>query len=188
MENFFIKSKHWQVFLLFLVTFIVVQIIFVLTLSYSEDTIFTGFLTGIGAAGSYALLLSWYYFLIRGLNKKIKDKSLKTMKKGIWFIICYPTLYLFLFFLVFPTGFVITTEDSSQFSLIWMMVIFPFHILAIFCFYYLLFLTAKTIKVADKQRKATFVEFAGEFFLLWFFPIGIWFLQPEINKIASQKD
>lgn len=27
--------------------------------------------------------------------------------------------------------------------------------------------------------------FAGEFFLLWFHPIGIWFIQPKVNAIVS---
>lgn len=44
---------------------------------------------------------------------------------------------------------------------------------------------AKTIKTVELQKKVTFSDFAGEFFLLWFSPIGIWILQPKINKFAS---
>lgn len=44
---------------------------------------------------------------------------------------------------------------------------------------------AKTIKIVEVQKSVKFVDFAGEFFLLWFFPIGIWFLQPKIKKLAE---
>ena len=185
MENFFIKSKHWQVFLLFFVTFLVVMSSFLLVLIYSENTVFTGFVAGFTAAGSFALLLSWYFFLMRGLNRKIENPKHRTLKKGIWFFLIFPVVYLFLFLLAFPTGFVITTENFHSVSLLWLLLIFPLHMFAVFCFFYVLYLTAKTIRIAYKQRKVSFVEFAGEFFLLWFFPIGIWFLQPEINKILK---
>ena len=35
----------------------------------------------------------------------------------------------------------------------------------------------------ELQKEATFNDFVGEFFLIWFYPIGIWFVQPEINKV-----
>jgi hypothetical protein len=28
-------------------------------------------------------------------------------------------------------------------------------------------------------------DFAGEFFLLWFYPVGIWIVQPKINKMVE---
>jgi hypothetical protein len=33
------------------------------------------------------------------------------------------------------------------------------------------------------QKPVTFSDFAGEFFLIWFFPVGIWIIQPRINKL-----
>jgi len=45
--------------------------------------------------------------------------------------------------------------------------------------------SAKTIKLAELQRSVTFSDFAGEFFLIWFFPIGIWFVQPKVNLLAQ---
>jgi len=54
-----------------------------------------------------------------------------------------------------------------------------------YCIFYLMYKAAKTIKTAEVQKPVSFGDFAGEFFLLWFFPIGIWFLQPKINKLAE---
>lgn len=57
-----------------------------------------------------------------------------------------------------------------------------------FCTVYTMYFAAKTIKLAELQRPVTFTDFADEFFLIWFFPIGIWFVQPRINELALATD
>ena len=64
-------------------------------------------------------------------------------------------------------------------------VIFPLHIFSMFCIFYCLYFVAKTIKTIELQRQVTFSDFAGEFFLIWFFFIGVWILQPRINKMIA---
>jgi hypothetical protein len=66
-------------------------------------------------------------------------------------------------------------------------VIIPLHLFSMFCIFYNLYFVAKTIKTVELQRQVTFSDFAGEFFLIWFFFIGVWILQPRINKFYNQK-
>ncbi|WP_373551080.1 hypothetical protein [Haliscomenobacter sp.] len=54
--------------------------------------------------------------------------------------------------------------------------------------FYCIYHVAKTIKTVELQRKVTFSDFIAEFFLVWFFPIGVWILQPTINKLAAKDD
>jgi hypothetical protein len=49
--------------------------------------------------------------------------------------------------------------------------------------FYCLYFNAKVLKAVELQKPVTFSEFAGEFFLIWFFPIGIWIIQPRLNKL-----
>ena len=35
------------------------------------------------------------------------------------------------------------------------------------------------------RRADSFYDYAGAFFLLWFFPLGIWILQPRVNALAA---
>jgi hypothetical protein len=56
-----------------------------------------------------------------------------------------------------------------------------------FFIFYSLYFIAKELKSVELQKPVTFSDFAGEFFLLWFFPIGIWIIQPRINKIFESK-
>lgn len=181
MENFFLKSKHWQLFLIFFILMFVFQISFLLQIGLNESIDFFGLQTAV----FIGCFLSWFYFLIIGLNKKIKNESLKANTRNLLFFIIFPILYILISFTIFPGGFNISTEGESDSDPIWLLVIFPVHLFSMFCIFYLLYKTAKTIKVSEIQRSVKFVDFAGEFFLLWFFPIGIWFLQPKINKLAE---
>ena len=51
----------------------------------------------------------------------------------------------------------------------------------VFCTFYQFWFIAKTIKSAQLKREAVFSEFVGEFFLVWFYPIGVWILQPMVK-------
>jgi hypothetical protein len=65
--------------------------------------------------------------------------------------------------------------------------IFPLHLFSTFSMFYIIYHAAKTIKTVNAQKQVTFSDFIEEFFLIWFFPIGIWFIQPKINAIFEGK-
>ena len=93
-------------------------------------------------------------------------------------------LFLLIVFIVLPYGFTISTEGSSV-GTVAQMIIIPAHLLSMFSIFFMMYKAAKTVKIAEFQRKVTFGDFAGEFFLMWFFPLGIWIVQPKINKFAE---
>ena len=49
-----------------------------------------------------------------------------------------------------------------------------------YCFYF----SAKMIKSCRLKREAQFSEYIGYFFLVWLFPIGVWFIQPQLNRLV----
>jgi hypothetical protein len=57
--------------------------------------------------------------------------------------------------------------------------------LSVACIVYGLFYVAKTVKMAELQRKVYFLDFAGIFLLICVFPVGIWIVQPKINKMME---
>ena len=66
--------------------------------------------------------------------------------------------------------------------------LFFLHLLSMFGLFYSIYFTAKALKGAELQRRVTFSDYVGEFFLLWFFPVGIWIIQPRINKLFDGAD
>jgi hypothetical protein len=67
-------------------------------------------------------------------------------------------------------------------------IIMPLHLAAMLSSLYALIFAAKSLKSAELNRKATVSEYLGDFFLIWFFPIGIWILQPRIHMIIEKQN
>lgn len=78
------------------------------------------------------------------------------------------------------------TEPSGALIGILFAIIVPLHLFSMFCIFYSLYFVAKTFKTVELQREVSFSDFVGEFFLIWFYPIGIWFIQPKINKMIEK--
>jgi uncharacterized membrane protein YagU involved in acid resistance len=67
-------------------------------------------------------------------------------------------------------------------------VIMPLHLAAMFCSLYAMIFAAKSLKSSELNKRATISEYLGDFFLIWFFPIGVWILQPRIHKIIEKQN
>lgn len=59
------------------------------------------------------------------------------------------------------------------------------HLFSMVCIFLGLGFAAKTMKSVELGRMAKFGDYAGEFFLIWFLPIGVWILQPRLNKLIE---
>ena len=75
--------------------------------------------------------------------------------------------------------------NMRLFGLIFGLIV-PIHLFSMFCIFYCLYFNAKALKAVEWQRPVTFGDFAGEFFLLWFYPIGVWIIQPRVNKLFEK--
>ena len=57
------------------------------------------------------------------------------------------------------------------------------------CFFLFSFsILAKRMKMAELQRRVQVKEVLGDFFLFLFFPVGVWFLQPKVNRMYEEND
>jgi len=66
--------------------------------------------------------------------------------------------------------------------------ILPLHLFVMICMFYLLYFVSKSLVMAETNKPASFCDYAGPFFLLWFFPVGIWIVQPRVNRLYSEKE
>jgi hypothetical protein len=76
-------------------------------------------------------------------------------------------------------------NEVSNATILILNIIIPLFlfIFLIFCILYAIYFNAKSLKSVELQRDVTFSDYAADFFLFLFFPIGIWFIQPRINRI-----
>ena len=66
--------------------------------------------------------------------------------------------------------------------------VFAIQMVLMFCVLNNTYVVAKTIKMAETKSRVKFSDFMGDFFfILFLFPIAIWFIQPRVNKILEDE-
>lgn len=189
MNERFLRAKHWQLFALTFglpIVFQVVNIFFLFGSAGSAEennaTFVRYFFTALPIVSiiSMSVFFGWFWAIGVGLQSKVPNSI--TMKLGRFkFFLIFPLIYIVSAFLFITNSIAGGTQLNSE-SLT---VILPLHLFSMFCIFYCLNFTAKTYKTVELQREVTFSDFAGEFFIMWFFPIGIWIIQPKINKLME---
>ena len=134
---------------------------------------------------SMGVFFGWFYAIGSNLHKKLPDTVNMNLTKFKIFLFI-PVLYIsILCILLF--GLFSGLAGGGQLEYVGLFaLIFPVHLFSIFCIFYCLYFNAKALKAVELKRPVTFNDFAGEFFLLWFFPIGVWIIQPRLNKLFEE--
>lgn len=176
--------KHWQLFLLLISGPVIVFFLtFVMIASnYIGGTTFI--LMQLLTLCTMSIFFFWLYTLATNLNRKLPDVMPMNINrfKVFWAI---PFLYIVLIyaFMMFTIPFISNGNIPNPFIFL---LIFPLHLFSMFCIFYCLYFVAKSLKAVELQRKVSSGDYIGEFFTLWFFPIGIWFIQPRVNKLFAE--
>lgn len=190
----FLRAKHWQ---LFLVTYglpILIQILGVVGLLSVASQLESGgvepnpfamvpfFLVILLAMGG---IMGWMWSVGVGLQDKLpQGMEMKTGRFKAFMI--YPFVYIAFFACMWLFLFTsMTSGVEPNFNPLWMLAIFPMHLFAMFCMFHNMWFTAKTLKSVELQREAKFADFAGEFFLIWFWVVGVWIIQPKVNLLSE---
>lgn len=202
MIQFFLRLKHWQLFIVMLGLPIIYQLYFIFKVLGSR----TQPMEVVGEEGvtqvlneryfhfdflPYVLILfslvffGWFWSIAIGLQKNIPvEIEMKVKRFKALFII--PLVYTIAFMMLigglFSGMFTYGFSNSTWF----LVIILPLHLFSMFCIFHTIYFVAKTIRTAELQRVVTFGDFAGEFFLLWFYIIGIWIIQPKVNRLNRE--
>jgi hypothetical protein len=179
--RFFLRAKHWQIFLLLVGVGFIGDVALVAssmsaTAQSPKDLGKLGLPFGIVTVLFMICFLGWFWSMGTFLSSMVAPAI--RLKAGFFrFALVYPGLYIFLFFALFQS----TTTNPALFA-----IIFPLHFLATFCMFYDLYFVSKSLVLAETNKPVSFYDYAGPFFLIWFFPIGVWFTQPRINRLYAE--
>lgn len=193
----FLRAKHWQLFLLTFGIPMIFQFVMMGTMfanignqTQPDPTAFL-FIFPLMMIVFTGTFFGWFWSIAMGLQYKVPaNVKMKTGKFKVFFFT--QLVYMLLIFIgmgIMMAGLSNTLEGGQQpdpgivFGSI--AVILPLHLFSMFCMFYCLYFVAKTFKTVELQREVTFSDFAGEFFMIWFFPIGIWIIQPKVNKMVD---
>ncbi len=175
-----LRAKHWQIFFLLFGIFIVGDVAVMSSMSAAarspQDFAKIGPLFGAVLALSMFCILAWFWSMGSFLSSMVPPPL--RLELGFFrFALTYPALYIFIFIASFQSA-------STRPALL--AVIFPLHFVAVFCMLYDLYFVSKNLVLAETSKPASFCDYAGPFFLIWFFPVGVWFIQPRINRLYGQ--
>ena len=198
MTDRFLNAKHWQLFLLTFGIPMIIQFVMMGSLISSfttqtnpDPTMLVNYMRffPVIMIVFMAVLFGWFWSVAIGLQKKVpQNVTMKVKTFKVFFFI--PMIYSLIFMIFFNVSMneLFGANTGPSIGLIGGLfaVIFPLHLFAMFCIFYTLYFVAKTFKTVELQREVNFSDFAGEFFLIWFFPIGIWIVQPKINKMIKE--
>lgn len=202
-----LRLKHWE---LFLITFAIPLVIYLTGFFISVfrivnksmapgghnyqpqiadfvPVIIAAIIMFAGAVTHYVWMYNAATKLQQYMNPDMRKLKLKRFK--IFFF--SPFVYILLLGTLVPIiiSYQVNQESPSPAVFILLFsIIIPGHLYSAFCLIYVLYFSAKTVKSAELQREAHFNDYIAEFFMFWFFPVGVWFLQPKINKVINGPD
>jgi hypothetical protein len=176
--SFFLRAKHWQVFVLTWGAYLVGTMALVVSVPEGpiENPLRVGLVTEVVMLPFIVCFMGWLWSMGSFLFS-ISEPSLKLSIHYFRFAIVFPTLYLLTalpFFL---------SRDSTVEA-----IILPLHLLAVFCLLYVIYFVSKSLVIAEKCEAVTFNDYALSLFLLFFSLIGIWLIQPRINRLYARRD
>jgi hypothetical protein len=78
------------------------------------------------------------------------------------------------------TGLLALTKSLQDYTFIWL----PVHMAAIAGLVYSAWLAARRLVDAELGTNSTWDRTIGSWLLIWFFPIGVWFVQSRFKRVA----
>lgn len=113
-----------------------------------------------------------YFRLPRGVNLNFNFLVINIFISATYLIIIFLTV----------GGYNITDENYEDYG--WKVWIYlPMHLYCFFSFFYAIRFTSKAIASIENNKNVDIAYYGTYMAGLFFFPIGIWWIQPKINKI-----
>jgi hypothetical protein len=177
--------KHWQLFGLVIGLPFIIEMVVMTYMTVSGSIGMLMILIPLLSIFVMSIFFGWLWAMGVHLHSMLPENvkmNLNTFK--IFLII--PSVYIVLL-MIFMFGIFSVNPENGEASMEIMPLIVPLHLFSMFCIFYCLYFVSKVLKAVEWQRPVTFSDYVGEFFLIWFFPLGIWFIQPRVNKMFRQQ-
>lgn len=164
-----LQIKHWQVF----VYLLIVPVFF----PESDTGTYLRVIHG-------ALFVAW----VIKINEELYDRLPKDIHLNLTLLqlnLLISVIYMVVIFL-FTEGYYISSEKDNYAEYGWKLWIYiPLTFYVLFSYFYSIHFTAYSIHVIEKKLFGKSSDYGMLLAALFFFPIGIWFIQPKINRILE---
>lgn len=188
--DLFLRLKHWQLFLIMLVAPIFIQVTIMLIAITSHDPLLALHGLTIIMALYMGTLLGWFWAMGKNLAAKLPPGVTMNVNRLKGFLLV-PAIYFLLVILlveIAATGEIDPSYDMIPFYVAGLVLMILLHLFSVFCIFYAVYFITKSYKSILLGREAEVGDYIGEFFLLWFWFVGVWIIQPKINEMFGEKN
>jgi hypothetical protein len=132
----------------------------------------------IGLANSFA----WVWVIVHELKKTVKSINTKLFNIAFWIPFIY--IWSIIGFILFNL-FVRKVKSVNQ--QVEVIVLTILAVLSVCCIIYGLMFVGRLVKITEAGKKLPIKEHIVESVLMLFPPIGLWIIQPRINRIIARQ-
>lgn len=177
--KFLLRLKHWQLFLLTWGIPIAINVYSIV----NPRILFQLFPAMMFVF--IVIVFAWIWSVSTVLHKHLPsgiDLNLKQFQRMFFIPIAY---FVFILGWINIANFTGEYGTGVSIGITLTVSIIVMHLVSIGCILLGIRFAAKTLKSVELGRLAKFGDYGAEFFLIWFSPIGIWILQPRLNRLAA---
>lgn len=179
-----LNLKHWQLFAIFFGFPLILQFETLNNILTMLNEVLYNSLYPILIICWFELYFLWLYSMAINLHKKLPPNI--NMNINVFKLFLFiPALYI-MFFIIYLFFFMNSNSSTSP-ILIFLTGQTAIHLFVFICLIYSIYFIAKLLTSIETQKNATIKDYIAEIFLMWFYPIGVWIIQPRINAIFNEE-
>lgn len=128
------------------------------------------------------VLYSWIWSIGNVSNRAASENARRPDR---FFNFTLPYIFVYLVFAYFFFLRVVNMDDP--FVPNWLIgLVMILHFFAVVCAFYAIASAAMRLKSYETGNRVGLSAASATFFLIWFFPLGVWFVQPRINRASAE--
>lgn len=175
-----LKMPAWQIFIITLILPLLFQFALPAVFLFSSVEVTMIYMMSI-ILFQVLMILTWIISIGIGLLKKIP--KIPSLNKTYFIFNSTYILGYIIFFILFAAYMVHSMFIGIDVDPSALLVILPFHLYGMICVIYITFFIGKSVVSVEKKKEAIYSEYLEIILMIIFFPVGVWLLQPRINKI-----
>lgn len=178
LSDFFLKAKHWHLFILLFVVPTIAEIVasgYIPTTIRSWKDLGYGGLLYLGLMLLDTLCLFTWLWAMGSFLVSLQNPVHRLNQRFFRVALVYPFVYIPFFF-----WFLLRSEAIPA------QVVFSLHLFATLCFFYVFYFVAKSLVTVNKRKEVFIGDYIKSWILICLFPVGVWFIQPRINQLYAE--
>ncbi len=177
--RFLLRLKHWQIFLF---TWGIPMAVNIIKLS---RPVLAVKLYPVMMAAFIVGIFGWIWAIATELHKKLPVDARLDIRTFKW-VFAVPVAYVIALTAWMSYQFYFHFYEVSPYIASVIVYVAILHVVSMVCILFGLRFAAQTLRSVELGRLARFSDYAVEFFLVCFSPIGFWILQPRLNKLVNE--